>query len=142
MAPLDGVDNIRSAPSSDRRTSGSMGKMASDPYAPPRLASKGDLEGFTPTPRVRIVSADHEREKSTGMMRSVSARGPSGPGHATTMGDLTGLTGMLATPAKGLLYRRLGEDGERSGQGGEFSIHNDRVSCDRTFRLTGDDPLW
>jgi hypothetical protein len=118
MGPLDGVDNIRSAPGSDRRTSGSAGKMTSDPYAS-RHATKGNPEGFTPSPRVRIVSADHQGEKSNGVMRSTLTRGPSGPGHTTTMGDLTGLTGMLATPAKGLLYRRLGEDGQRSGQGGE-----------------------
>jgi len=121
MAPLEGVDNVRSVLGSDRRTSGSAGKMMSESYAP-RHASKGDPEGFTPSPRVRIISADHQGEKkSDRVMRSTSTKGQGGPGHATTMGDLTGLTGMLATPAKGLLYRRLGEDGERSGQGGECS---------------------
>jgi hypothetical protein len=128
MAPLEGIDNIRSGPAPDhRRTSG---KMGNDPYAPRLSTSKGNPDGFTPSPRVRIVSADshrHQGEKSSGsgaggmMMRSKTGSQGGGTGHAT-MGDLTGLTGMLATPAKGLLYRRLGEDGERSGQGCEWSF--------------------
>lgn len=39
---------------------------------------------------------------------------------ASTTGDLTGLTGMLATPAKGLKYKGMREDGDKRAEGAEI----------------------
>ena len=110
MGVIDGFDNARPSPplsaqqAQQRRTStGTKGSF--------------DLVDGIVSPKVRIVSASSTQLGHARPERSVSSGNKVNVGNGT--GDLTGLTGMLATPAKGLLHRRVADDGERRQSGGE-----------------------
>lgn len=109
MGVIDGVDNIR--PVNTQSSIQSQRRISSEGKKPLDL-----MEG--PGPKVRIVSASN-----TQMGRSTSQSSRMNVGNATSgTGDLTGLTGMLATPAKGLLHRRMADDGERRQSGGKSRL--------------------
>jgi len=105
LAEIDGVDNARSTGGEQMRDRSNISKHSSA-----RITSRTQTQD-----EGEWKASSRWADQSVGTGVSVAGTGAG-------RGDLTGLTGMLATPAKGLLYRRVGDDGERKTAGGQCFI--------------------